>query len=137
MTLNNIQLLSTIYAMRTNSQYQTSEMRRRNFRDGIAAMAESEVPEDSGAVRLLINTWETISVLVLELDHEEKDAIFASVPFLYMFTELSDAIDALDCKFPFFAANFRLVSKQQAAWLKFKDDKYQSGEQGGMHALFG
>jgi predicted oxidoreductase (fatty acid repression mutant protein) len=136
MTLNNIQLLATIYTMRTNSQYQSAEFRRRRV-NNIAAMVESESPEDSGAVHLLINTWETISTLVLELDDEDKDHIFASVPFTYMFTELNDAIEILGCKFPCYAANFRLVSKQQAAWLKFKDDRYQTGEQGGMHALFG
>jgi hypothetical protein len=136
MTLNNIQLLATIYAMRTNSQYQSAEFRRRD-RNNIAEMAESESLEDSGAVKLLINTWETISVLVLELEDEDKDHIFASVPFAYMFTELNDAIEILGCKFPYLAANFRLISKQQVAWLKFKDDRYQTGEQGGMHALFG
>ncbi|MGQ0683931.1 hypothetical protein [Bradyrhizobium sp.] len=134
--MNNIQLLATIYTMRTNSQYQSAEFRRRD-RNNIAAMAESESPEDSGAVKLLINTWETISTLVLELEDEDKHHIFESVPFTYMFTELNDAIEILGCKFPYLAANFRLVSKQQAAWLKFKDDRYQTGEQGGMHALFG
>lgn len=134
--MSNIQLLATIYSMRTNSQYQSAEFLRRE-RNNIAGMAESESAEDSGAVKLLINTWETISLLVLELDDEDKEHIFASVPFTYMFTELNDAIEILSCKFPYLAANFRLVSKQQAAWLKFKDDRYQTGEQGGMHALFG
>ena len=136
MTLNNIQLLATIYTMRTNSQYQSAEFRRREL-NNVAAMAESEVAGDSGAIKLQIITWETISLLVLGLDDEDKDHIFASVPFTYMFTELNDAIEILSCKFPYLAANFRLVSKQQAAWLKFKDDRYQSGELGGMHALFG
>jgi|SRR4030095_1596336 hypothetical protein len=136
MTLNNIQLLATIYSMRTNSKYQKAEFRRREV-NNVAAMAESDSLEDSGAVKLLINTWETISLLVLELEDEDKEDIFASVPFTYMFTELNDAIEILGCKFPYLAANFRLVSKQQAAWLKFKDDRYQTGEQGGMHALFG
>ena len=56
---------------------------------------------------------------------------------LYMFTELSDAIDIISCKFPAYAANFRLLSKQQLEWLKFKDERYQTGEKSGMHALFG
>jgi hypothetical protein len=136
MTLSNIQLLATIYTMRTNSGYQGAELRRRTV-NNVAEMAESEDPEVSGAVKLLINTWETIACLVLDLDDEDKEHIFASVPFTYMFTELNDAIEVLGCQFPYLAANFRLVSKQQAAWLKFKDDRYQTGESGGMHALFG
>ena len=51
--------------------------------------------------------------------------------------ELSDAIEIFSCENPAYAANFRLLSKQQVEWLKFKDDRYQTGEQGGMHALFG
>jgi hypothetical protein len=88
-----------------------------------------------GAINLLINTWETISILVLEI--KDKDSIFEILPVLYMFTELSDAIDIISCKFPAYAANFRLLSKQQLEWLKFKDERYQTGEKSGMHALFG
>lgn len=134
--MSNIQLLGTIYSMRTNAKYQVAE-RRRLDQNNIAAMAESEDLDDASAVKLLINTWETIACMVLELDDEDKEQIFVCVPFTYMFTELNDAIEVLGCKFPYLAANFRLVSKQQAAWLKFKDDRYQTGEQGGMHALFG
>ena len=134
--MSNIQLLATIYSMRTNAGYQVAERRRRD-KNNIAEMAESEDLDDANAVKLLINTWETIALLVLDLDDEDKEHVFASVPFAYMFTELNDAIEILGCKFPYLAANFRLVSKQQAAWLKFKDDRYQTGESGGMHALFG
>jgi hypothetical protein len=88
-----------------------------------------------GSLNLLINSWETISVLVLQI--KDKDLIFKVTPVLYMFTELCDAIEILSCEFPDYAANFRLLSKLQADWLSYKDDRYQTGEQGGMHALFG
>ena len=90
---------------------------------------------DYGAVNLIVNSWEAISVLVLQV--KDKDLIFEITPVLYMFTELSDAIEIISCEFPNYAANFRLLSKLQAEWLKFKDDQYQTGEMGGMHALFG
>lgn len=56
---------------------------------------------------------------------------------LYMFTELNDAIETISCEIPGYATHFRLLSKQQLEWLKFKDDHYQTGEKSGMHALFG
>src|ERR1700757_3798518 len=91
----------------------------------------------SAAINLLINTWEAISVLVLDFADEDKNFIFGILPVLYMFTELNDAIEVIGCKIPAYAANFRLLSKQQLEWLKFKDDHYQTGEKAGMHALFG
>ena len=99
-------------------------------------MAKADINNpDFGAINLLINSWETISLLVLQV--KDKDLIFQITPVLYMFTELSDAIEIIGCKFPDYAANFRLLSKLQAEWLSYKDDRYQTGEQGGMHALFG
>jgi hypothetical protein len=98
------------------------------------ARAEKSSPE-YGAITLLINTWETISLLIIQV--KDKDLIFEITPVLYMFTELSDAIDIIGEDLPYFAANFRLVSKLHLEWLKFKDDRYQTGEKAGMHALFG
>lgn len=104
--------------------------------NSVSAMAEAgRNSVEFGAVNLLINSWEAISVLVLRV--KDKDLIFEITPVLYMFTELSDAIEIISCEFPDYAANFRLLSKLQADWLKFKDDRYQTGEAGGMHALFG
>jgi hypothetical protein len=132
--LNKTQLLATLYEMRTNAQYQTAETLRR--KSSVADMAKADRNSlEFGAINLLINTWETISILVLEI--KDKDSIFEILPVLYMFTELSDAIDIISCKFPAYAANFRLLSKQQLEWLKFKDERYQTGEKSGMHALFG
>lgn len=132
--MNKTQLLATLYEMRTNAQYQTAETLRR--KSSVADMAKADRNSlEFGAINLLINTWETISILVLEI--KDKDSIFEILPVLYMFTELSDAIDIISCKFPAYAANFRLLSKQQLEWLKFKDERYQTGEKSGMHALFG
>jgi hypothetical protein len=138
MTLSKTQLLATLYMMRTNAKYQGVEAQRRNGKKDVAAMARADKStQDYGDISLLINTWEAISVLVLELENEDKDFIFGTLPVLHMFTELSDAIEILSCESPAYAANFRLLSKQQVEWLKFKDDRYQTGEKGGMHALFG
>jgi hypothetical protein len=135
--LNKTQLLATLYKIRSNSSYQNAEVRRRELRD-VSKMAKAEHHRaDYAHVRLLINTWELISTLILQVKH--KDLIFETTPVLYMLTELSDAIEIIseDEGFPDYAANFRLVSKLQAEWLKFKDERYQTGEKGGMHALFG
>lgn len=123
--------------MRTNAQYQDAERFRRT--KVVAEMAKAgKNSAEYGAISLLINTWEAISVLVLDFKGEDKDDfIFGILPVLYMFTELSDAIEIISCEIPAYAANFRLLSKKQLAWLKFKDDRYQTGEQSGMHALFG
>ncbi|MCK1521998.1 hypothetical protein [Bradyrhizobium sp. 17] len=129
------QLLATLYKMRSNPLYQHAEVRRRELGD-VSAMARAEQNTTEYAqIRLLINTWELISTLILQVKH--KDFIFETTPVLYMLTELSDAIDIITEEFPDYAANFRLVSKQQAEWLKFKDERYQTGEKSGMHALFG
>jgi hypothetical protein len=129
------QLLATIFQIRSNPSYQAAETRRREL-NNVSAMAKAgKNSVEFGHVNFLINSWETISVLVLQI--KDKDLIFAVTPVLHMFTELSDAIDIISCEFPHYAANFRLLSKLQAEWLKFKDDRYQTGEQGGMHALFG
>jgi hypothetical protein len=129
------QLLATIFQIRSNPSYQQAEaMRRQKNNVSEMAKADKNSPE-RGAIYLLINSWETISLLVLQM--KDKDLIFEITPVLYMFTELSDAIDIISCEFPGYAANFRLLSKLQAEWLKFKDDRYQTSEQGGMHALFG
>ena len=129
------QLLATIFQIRSNPSYQHAEGMRR-LKNNVAEMARADKNSaDFGAVNHLINSWETISVLVLQL--KDKDLIFQITPVLYMFTELSDAIEIISCEFPDYAANFRLLSKLQAEWLKFKDDRYQTAEQGGMHALFG
>jgi len=132
--LNKTQLLASLFEMRTHAQYQSAEATRR--RGNIADMAREDSP-DHGAINLLVNTWETISVLVLELEDKDKESIFEILPVLYMFTQLNDAIEIISEKFPAYAANFRLLSKQQLEWLKFKDDRYQTSEKGGMHALFG
>jgi hypothetical protein len=135
--LSATQLLATLYQIRSNLNYQAAEGTRR--KSGAAEMAKSADKDLTafGQINLLVNTWETISVLVLGLKKKDRELIFEVTPVLYMFTELSDAIDILGCKFPDYASNFRLLSKQHLEWLKFKDDKYQTGEQGGMHALFG
>ena len=127
------QLLATVFQIRSNPHYQKAEVTRRSR--GASVLARSEEIEDLGAINLLINSWETISLLILQV--KDKDLIFEITPVLHMFTELSDAIEIIGCKFPDYAANFRLLSKLQADWLRFKDDRYQTGEQGGMHALFG
>lgn len=134
------QLLATIFQIRSNPSYQQAETMRqkamRQQKNGVPAMAKAgKNSAEFGAVNLLINSWETISLLVLQV--KDKDLIFEVTPVLYMFTELSDAIDIISCEFPDYAANFRLLSKLQAEWLKFKDDRYQTGAKGGMHALFG
>lgn len=135
--MNRAQLLATAYALRTNAQYQGAEHRRRSKND-VAAMANADkMDPDYGAVSLLINTWEAISALALDCEDEDKDFIFGVLPALHMFTELNDAIETISRKHPGYAANFRLLSKQQQEWLKFKDDHYQTGEKAGMHALFG
>ncbi len=129
------QLLATIFQIRSNPSYQQAEGMRR-LRNNVSAMARADKNSaEFGAVNLLVNSWEAISVLVLQI--KDKDLIFEITPVLYMFTELSDAIEIRSCEFPDYAANFRLLSKLHAEWLKFKDDRYQTGEQGGMHALFG
>jgi hypothetical protein len=134
--LNKTQLIASVYMMRTNTQYQQAESLRR--RTGAAGMANAgKTSADYAAINLLINTWEAISVLVLDFADEDKNFIFGILPVLYMFTELNDAIEVIGCKIPAYAANFRLLSKQQLEWLKFKDDHYQTGEKAGMHALFG
>jgi hypothetical protein len=124
-----------LYKIRSNASYQKAELARREKGDVSAMAMAKQDPVQYGQIRLLINTWEMISTLILEAKH--KDFIFETTPVLFMFTELSDAIDIISEDFPDYAANFRLVSKQQAEWLKFKDDRYQTGEKGGMHALFG
>jgi hypothetical protein len=129
------QLLATIFQIRSNPSYQEAEGARRRS-NSVAAMAKADKNSlEFGYVNLLINSWETISVLILQV--KDKDLIFEVTPVFYMFTELSDAVEIISCEFPDYAANFRLLSKLQAEWLKFKDDRYQTGEQGGMHALFG
>jgi hypothetical protein len=134
--LDKIQLLASLYMMRTNASYQQAELLRRNKVVAKMAAADTASPE-YGAINLLINTWEAISVLVLNLNEEDKNFVFGTLPALHMFTELNDAIDVIGCKTPAFASNFRLLSKQQLEWLKFKDDHYQTGAKAGMHALFG
>jgi hypothetical protein len=136
MTLNNIQLLATIYSMRTSAQYQKAELLRRRSTD-VGGMAKDKTSDGYAAVNYQIQIWDVISAFVLDLDDEDRDDIFKFVPFLYMFTELNDAIEVISCEFPDYAANFRLASKHQLEWLKFKDDRYQTAEKGGMHALFG
>jgi len=134
--LNKTQLLATLYMMRTNAPYQEAEALRRT--SVVAEMAHADkTSEEYAAVFMLINTWESISVLVLELDEKDRDFLFGTLPVLFMFTELNDAIEIISCDIPGYAANFRLLSKRQAEWLKFKDDHYQTGEKSGMHALFG
>lgn len=129
------QLLATIFQIRSNPSYQQAEGMRR-LRNDVSAMAKADRNSaEFGAINLLVNSWEAISVLVLQV--KDKDLIFQITPVLYMFTQLSDAIDIISCEFPDYAANFRLLSKLQAQWLKLKDDRYQTSEQGGMHALFG
>ena len=134
--MNKTQLLATLYMMRTSAPYQCAEKLRRS--KVVAEMARADKSSDDyGAISLLINTWESISVLVLDLEDKDRNFIFQTLPVLHMFTELSDGIEIVGCEFPGYAANFRLLSKLQLEWLKFKDDHYQSGEKGGMHALFG
>ena len=135
--MNKTQLVATLYEMRSNPRYQAAEAMRR--KSSAAAMANAEKNTDEyGAITLLVNTWETISVLVLAIENaENRELIFETTPVFYMFTELNDAIEKISEEFPYFAANFRLLSKLQFEWLKFKDDRYQTGEKGGMHALFG
>lgn len=129
------QLLATIFQIRSNPSYQQAETMRRQ-KNNVSKMARADKNSaEFGAVSLLINCWETISVLVLQI--KDKDLIFEITPVLHMFTELSDAIEIISCEFPDYATNFRLLSKLQAEWLKFKDDRYQTGAMGGMHALFG
>ena len=122
------QLLATIFQIRSNPSYQRAETMRRQ-KNSVSKMARADRNSvEFGAVSLLINSWETISVLVLQI--KDKDLIFEITPVLYMFTELSDAIEIISCEFPDYAANFRLLSKLQAEWLKFKDDRYQTGADG-------
>lgn len=129
------QLLATIFQIRSNASYQQAEGMRRRI-NNVSAMARADkTTEEFGAVNFLINSWETISVLILQI--KDKDLIFEITPVLHMFTELSDAIETISCEFPDYAANFRLLSKLQAEWLKFKNDRYQTAEKSGMHALFG
>jgi hypothetical protein len=124
-----------LYEIRSNPSYQNAEVRRREL-GNVSAMARAKQnTTEYGQVRLLINTWELISTLILQVKH--KDFIFETTPVLHMLTELSDAIDVISEEFPNYAANFRLAAKQQAEWLKFRDERYQTDAQGGMHALFG
>ncbi len=133
--MNKTQLLATLYEIRSNPSYQLAEAKRQLSKD-VSAMARADKSSaEYGAITLLINTWETISVLVLKI--KNKNLIFEITPVLYMFTQLNDAIEIIGEEFPDYAANFRLLSKLQSEWLKFKDERYQTGEKGGMHALFG
>ena len=135
-TLDKIQLLASLYMMRTNTHYQQAESLRRRKVVAEMANADKKSPEYA-AINLLINTWEAISVLVLDLNQEDRNFVFGTLPALHMFTELNDAIEIIGSKTPAFATNFRLLSKHQLEWLKFKDDHYQTGAKAGMHALFG
>lgn len=134
--MDKIQLLAWLYMMRTNPCYQQAESLRRTKAVAKMASAEKNSPEYA-AINLLINTWEAISVLVLDLNEEDKNFVFGTLPALHMFTELNDAIEVIGSNTPAFASNFRLLSKHQLEWLKFKDDHYQTGAKAGMHALFG
>ena len=133
--MDKIQLLASLYMMRTSPWYQQAETLRRG--KDVAKMAADKKSPEYAALHLLINTWEAISVLVLELNEEDRNFVFATLPAHHMFTELNDAIEVLGAKTPAFATNFRLLSKHQLEWLKFKDDHYQTGSKAGMHALFG
>ena len=134
--MDKIQLLALLYMMRTNPCYQQAESLRRTKSVAKMASADKKSPEYA-AINLLINTWEAISVLVLDLSEEDRNFVFGTLPALHMFTELNDAIEVIGSNTPAFAANFRLLSKHQLEWLKFKDDHYQTGAKAGMHALFG
>jgi hypothetical protein len=134
--LDKSQLLASIYMMRTNACYQQAETLRRSKAGAKMASAGKTTPEHA-AINLLINTWEAISVLVLDSNDEDREFIFGILPVSHMFTELNDAIEVFGSKTPAYAANFRLLSKHHAEWLKFKDDHYQTGAKAGMHALFG
>ncbi|HZR85292.1 MAG TPA: hypothetical protein VFB02_00725 [Bradyrhizobium sp.] len=134
--MDKTQLLASLYMMRTSPSYQQAETLRRS--KGAAKMATADKKSaEHAALNLLINTWEAISVLVLELNEEDRKFVFGTLPALHMFTELNDAIEELGSKTPAFAANFRLLSKHQQEWLRFKDDHYHTGSKAGMHALFG
>ena len=64
--MSKTQLLATLYQIRSNPKYQAAETTRR-MKKAVALARAGEDTEDFGAIKLLINTWETISVLVLEL----------------------------------------------------------------------
>jgi len=134
--LDRTQLLASIYMMRTSPSYQQAESLRRSKAGSKMASADKKSAEHA-ALNLLINTWEAISVMVLELNEEDRNFVFGTLPALHMFTELNDEIETLGSNTPAFASNFRRLSKHQHEWLKYKDDHYHTGSKAGMHALFG
>lgn len=98
---------------------------------------------EHGSLRLLVNTWETISYW-LNKKMEAKEVaevhnIFEVLPLGHMYYQLTPAIALLKLtESDKICVNFDYQAGKYATWLAgYSDLSYQTGAQGGMHACFG
>lgn len=143
--------LVAIHTLRIQPAYQQAERLRRKARGGATELANGkEDTEEYAAVKLLVNTWETIAAILESV--ESRDRIYEILPICYMHNALKDAVVIISLKHANlkgpeqfdvpnngYGAKFTKLSNDYKSWLleKHKTTQYISGACGGMQAFFG
>jgi hypothetical protein len=136
-------IIAALHTMRTNPAYQNAEAIRRAAKangTSVAAMATAgETSPQTGALMLLIGTWEVISLLAIQA--EEPDLVFEVTPISQMWAELGPAVRIFrSCCGSDFAKRFDEVAAKHKKWVagKKKGTEYETSDcDFCMHALFG
>ena len=137
--MNQDEALVALDAMRSNPKYNEAEVLRQSTAGGAVTLAKED-PKSAkhGAVLLMINTWETIAVLLENVD--PIDRVFEVTPVCHMYTILKPAMDIVGAGVPSYGEKFATLYQRNLAWLEKakKDGKYKSAAcDGQIHSKFG
>jgi hypothetical protein len=131
-----IELLASLYAIRSTPAYHAAEVLRRATKGNALGMATApEGSDEHSAVVLLISTWETIALMIM--GGVDKDKAFEVTPVGHMYGNLKEAIERLGKNIKGYASNFEKLNYNYDLWLSKQDTTYQTAARGGIHALFG
>jgi hypothetical protein len=109
------------------------------FKAIISGTSDQDVKDIVRALRVVINTWESIATAVDDLSTDQKSRIlFRSTPVLLMWRYLRKPIEWMRKDNKHFAENFQALMEQYQDWLKTDDGKdFRSSDSQTVHALFG
>ncbi len=123
-----------IMELRSTPAYQTAEAQRQT--DGSGTMASGSASQQQ-AIRLMIQTWESIANLVMAIDRIGREAVFGTTPIGYMYDALEAGILIIRQNDPGYASMFEQLDQAYSAWLSSKPADYQSRAAQGLNANFG
>lgn len=129
-----------IAELRSAPDYQAAEATRQNKGPdewGSYNMYNGTTTEVA-QVRLMIDTWENIANLALGVQGPSRQAIYASTPIRYMWTNLFRAIEKFRVNEPNYASRFEELKDAYTVWLNAQNDSgYTSSVDQGLNAMFG